>query len=375
MTSNKYLRQRQTPEYIASPDTTMGGSRNAYTSLYMWWRLSLSDYANEIEDVRKCTELAQYLYDNLHALDVEIGKKVMNPSRAPYSLSVTFNSPSPHICNKYSVPYQAGRSHIFTMKHVTKEIIDQFVNHCRRQLMAEGVIKDTTHDDTAEEVEYCIFDGTSETATIEHAVALTTDAFTTRNEPVAHHLSSRDFELFVGKYLQMAIDLGTSPMMRINGELVGICLNNDFVSSEREGDELMKDLLMLNFFGYSIIYQIMSDLDAQFKMEMEEEGYWKPGNIMHIWIPAVDARYGRRGICKDLMQKSINIARNDGYKMVIAECTNDYSIKAATKCGMECYNKVRYAEWEYPKGSGICPYEAIERVTGFNELCLMVLNL
>ena len=141
MTHNKYLGLRPIPQYIASPDTTIGGGRNAFTSLYIWWRFSLSDYNQEIKDVKYCLSNAKYLYQELNNIDKELGDKIVNASRAPYSVGVTFNSPSNYIANKYSIPHENGRSHIYTMKHVSREIIGQFIDEFRSYLIGHLKIK------------------------------------------------------------------------------------------------------------------------------------------------------------------------------------------------------------------------------------------
>lgn len=146
MTQNKYLRKADTPDYIGSPDTTLGGGRNAFSALYIWWRLQLTDYNNEILSVSNCLNNAKYLENELNKIDVEMeGRFNVDVARSPYSFSTTFNSPSPYISNKYSIPQemeeifddngkkikQVSRSHIYSMKHVTKPLIDEFLEDYR----------------------------------------------------------------------------------------------------------------------------------------------------------------------------------------------------------------------------------------------------
>jgi histidine decarboxylase len=141
MTQNKYLRDADTPDYIGSPDTTLGGGRNAFTALYMWWRLSLTDYVDEVRDLKKCLGVAEYLRGNLQTIDEEMGGGLVEVQRAPYSLSVTFNSPSERMSNKYSIPQETDsntgltRSHIYAMKHVDEAPVDEFCDDYRKFLI------------------------------------------------------------------------------------------------------------------------------------------------------------------------------------------------------------------------------------------------
>ena len=66
----------------------------------------------------ECLVDSKYLYQKLKQIDDELGELVLDPQRAPYSLSVTFN-----------------RSHIYTMKHVSKQVIDKFVEDLHAELI------------------------------------------------------------------------------------------------------------------------------------------------------------------------------------------------------------------------------------------------
>ena len=66
------------------------GGRNAFSALYMWWRLCTTDYQIEIDSVQKCLDNAIDLENKLREMDKDFN--CIDVQRAPYSLSVTFNS-------------------------------------------------------------------------------------------------------------------------------------------------------------------------------------------------------------------------------------------------------------------------------------------
>lgn len=71
MTQNKYLMQAEIPDYIGSPDTTLGGGRNAFSPMYMWWRLMKTDVETESLSVVDSLKKARRLVGHLHDIDNE----------------------------------------------------------------------------------------------------------------------------------------------------------------------------------------------------------------------------------------------------------------------------------------------------------------
>ena len=223
-------------------------------------------------------------------------------------------------------------------------------------------------------VKYPIFNGSNETATIEQAASVLTDAFTTRTEPACYPLSSRTFTAFVTPYLERAVDDKTTVIARANnGETAGVCLNNDMLYQEEP--QFIQDMLDRDYYGIAQLFQILHDLDAKFIKEMKDNKLWKPNTILHLWMIAIHKDYGKRGIGGTMVQKTIEIAKKNGYQYIVAECTNDYSINAMKKHNFQIHTSIEYESWQYPAQSGICPYKGIAKITGFKQLSLMVLKV
>lgn len=115
--------------YIGSVDTTITGSRNGHSPLFLWY--TLKKYG--IEGLRKralhSLAIAQYAEEKLK----EIGVAAW---RNPNTITVNFPSPSPSIRQKWQLASENGGSHIICMPNVQKEQIDQLVAEMAAELVA-----------------------------------------------------------------------------------------------------------------------------------------------------------------------------------------------------------------------------------------------
>ena len=108
-------------EYIDTLDTTISGSRNAFTPLVLWHAIKTRGYEGFKEEASKCIENARYLHDQL----ISIGHTACLND---FSNTVLIDHPSQDLCDKWQLASQGEKSHIVVMQHVTKKKIDQFVH-------------------------------------------------------------------------------------------------------------------------------------------------------------------------------------------------------------------------------------------------------
>ncbi|HEX6351467.1 pyridoxal-dependent decarboxylase [Actinophytocola sp.] len=152
------------PAYIGSPDTTFGGSRNAFSPLIMWDFLARHSEQVQIDMIVKAADLADYAVRELRRLGANWAA-----ARSPLALSVWFRQPPADIVAKYSLstvpmPNEKGKvdlfAHLYVMPHVTKEMINHLVADLKdvRPAKAEHVVDGTdvlayadgfAHDDVA----------------------------------------------------------------------------------------------------------------------------------------------------------------------------------------------------------------------------------
>lgn len=110
--------------YIGTLDTTISGSRNAITPVFLWYALSRMGRAGLSERARRGLELAEYA---IH----ELGKTGKAAWRKEHALTVIFPQPSEKICYKWQLPSENCMSHLICMPGITKDHIDSFVSDCK----------------------------------------------------------------------------------------------------------------------------------------------------------------------------------------------------------------------------------------------------
>jgi histidine decarboxylase len=135
MTKVKFqLRPPDSPEYLGSQDTTFAGSRNGFSAMILWDYLAKNSYSTQIEKALRAQKMAQYAYDQLQQLDRQLPQELW-VDRTPLALTVRFKRPNEDILFKYSLScenlYVNGQerkyAHLFTMPHVTENLIQQLI--------------------------------------------------------------------------------------------------------------------------------------------------------------------------------------------------------------------------------------------------------
>ena len=110
----------QSVEYIGTLDTTLSGSRNALTPLFLWYALHTIGIAGFQKIVPQCLQVADYAVQQLNTLDCHAW-------RHPYSNTVVFDRPSTAIAQHWQLACQGHLSHLLAMPHVTIAQIDRLV--------------------------------------------------------------------------------------------------------------------------------------------------------------------------------------------------------------------------------------------------------
>ncbi len=115
----------QIVEYVGSPDTTITGSRNGHSPLYLWY--SITKYGKEGFKKRSeySLDLAKYAEEKLN----ELGK---NAWRNLNAITVVFEKPDKEICEKWQLATEGNLAHIICMPSVTKERIDRFLEDLKK---------------------------------------------------------------------------------------------------------------------------------------------------------------------------------------------------------------------------------------------------
>ncbi|MBP7951009.1 MAG: histidine decarboxylase [Verrucomicrobiales bacterium] len=116
-------------EYVGVLDTTISGSRNAFTPLVLWMAFRKLGFAGFRKLVTECLAVAQYAVEQLNAQGIAAW-------RNPNSVTVVFPKPPPAIFHKWVIAPHKTIGHIITMPHVTRAVVDAFVRDFRDALDA-----------------------------------------------------------------------------------------------------------------------------------------------------------------------------------------------------------------------------------------------
>ena len=108
-------------EYVGTLDTTLTGSRNAITPLFLWYAFRTIGLDGFRRRIQTCFEVADYAIERLN----RIGR---NAWRHRNSVTVVFDRPPMPFVGKWQLAVQAGVAHLITMPHVTRELIDRLVD-------------------------------------------------------------------------------------------------------------------------------------------------------------------------------------------------------------------------------------------------------
>jgi histidine decarboxylase len=107
-------------EYVGTLDTTIMGSRNGLTPLFLWYAFKTLGLDGYREMIQGCFKVADYAVDQLYRIN-------RHAWRHKNSLTVVFDRPSPETVSKWQLASRATISHLIAMPHVTNKDIDELV--------------------------------------------------------------------------------------------------------------------------------------------------------------------------------------------------------------------------------------------------------
>lgn len=117
--------------YIGTVDTTITGSRNGHSPIFMWYAIKKLGKEGLKQRALECLEVAAYTVKSLNDIGV---KAWTNPS----ALTVVFPAPSIALRQKWQIATEDGNSHVICMPGVSKEQIDHFVADLKEDLVANA---------------------------------------------------------------------------------------------------------------------------------------------------------------------------------------------------------------------------------------------
>lgn len=112
-------------EYVGTLDTTLTGSRNGLTPLFMWYAIKKWGVEHFRSAVQHCLEIADYAIDEF--------KKMGQPAwRNSCSTTVVFDRPSENLITRWQLAPYKDFAHLIIMPHVTKEWVNRFLEDYKK---------------------------------------------------------------------------------------------------------------------------------------------------------------------------------------------------------------------------------------------------
>ena len=110
-------------EYVGALDTTLLGSRNAFTPMIIWYSLNKHGRHGFRAMVAKMLDTAEYAVQQFNANDIPAW-------RAKNSPIVVFPRPSSYVLFQWQLAPLGDIAHLITMPHVAREMVDKVIADC-----------------------------------------------------------------------------------------------------------------------------------------------------------------------------------------------------------------------------------------------------
>ncbi|MCH7890810.1 MAG: histidine decarboxylase [Gemmatimonadetes bacterium] len=117
---NNVDRIARSVEYVGTLDTTISGSRNGLSPLFLWSAIRKLGPSGFREMVVGCLKMADYAIERLREKDIDAW-------RNNNSVTVVFPRPATPVLEKWQIAVFRDIGHMITMPHVTRDLVDELV--------------------------------------------------------------------------------------------------------------------------------------------------------------------------------------------------------------------------------------------------------
>ena len=121
-------------EYLNSVDSTITGSRNGLSSLFIWNVIVTKGIDGFKKDVTKTMENAKYL-------EKELQKRNMSSFRNSLSSTIIFERPNEEFVQKWQLACTGDIAHVVVMPSVSKEKLDLFLKDIDNHIFEKKCLK------------------------------------------------------------------------------------------------------------------------------------------------------------------------------------------------------------------------------------------
>jgi len=117
-------------EYIGSYDTTISGSRNGVTPLFLWYAIHTRGIDGFRQITQQCFEIADYAIHQFQTAGIKAW-------RNKNSITVVFPRIAPTALKRWQIAVNNNDAHLITMPHIGKKHIDNFLNAILEEIKHE----------------------------------------------------------------------------------------------------------------------------------------------------------------------------------------------------------------------------------------------
>ena len=113
-------------EYIGAPDTTLSGSRNGHSVLFLWYAIQRFGYEGFKKIIASCLDMTNYALEQL--------KKIPWDVRAEeFSVTIVIKRPSEILAAKWQLAVEKDIAHLLIMPHISMSHIDAFIEDLKQE--------------------------------------------------------------------------------------------------------------------------------------------------------------------------------------------------------------------------------------------------
>ncbi len=132
LTRKEYVsRIARSIEVVGVMDTTIPGSRNAWTPLLLWYALERYGEKGFRELVSGMLAVAEYALERFNDSGLPAW-------RNPNSVTVLFPRPAQDVMSKWQLAPHRDIAHLITMPHVTRDMVDELVDDCLAEVRVQS---------------------------------------------------------------------------------------------------------------------------------------------------------------------------------------------------------------------------------------------
>lgn len=107
-------------EYIGALDTTITGSRNGLSPIFLWYAIKTIKHEGFKQRVDHCLDTAIYTLEQFREREITAW-------RQPHAITVVIPRPSEHIRRKWQLAVKEDIAHVICMPSVDRDKIDRFI--------------------------------------------------------------------------------------------------------------------------------------------------------------------------------------------------------------------------------------------------------